>query len=138
MSDGWIAAGVIGACSVAYVTISVRKWRRLTAALLMQRENPTREQFVIMLDRDADAETAGWVWDELQVDCGAKLTPHAEDDVLRDLSIDPDEQNDWVRDYCRRFDLSEADLAPWPDGEPMTIRNLARWLSSERRRLNKT
>lgn len=134
--NGWIAAGVIGACSAAYVTISVRKWRRMAAALAQQRDNPTREQFVIMLDRDADAQTAEWLWRELQVYWGASLTPHPDDDFLRDLPIDHDEPNDWVERYCRHFDLPYKDVAQWPDADATTVRNLARWLSSERVRLN--
>lgn len=134
--NGWIAAGVIGACSAAYVTISVRKWRRMAAALAQQRDNPTREQFVIMLERDADAATAGWLWDELQVYCTPGLTPRPDDDFLHDLRIDDDEPNDWIRRYCQRFDLSPQQVDEWPVGETSTVRNLARWLSSERSRLN--
>jgi len=136
LNDGWIAAGVIGACSAAYVTISVRKWRRMAAALSQQRDNPTREQFTIMLERDADPETAAWLWDELQVCRGAAKSPHPGHDFLRDLPIDHDEPNFWVERYCHHFDLPHKAVAGWPDGEPTTVRNLARWLSSERLRLN--
>lgn len=134
--NGWIAAGVITACSAAYVTISIRKWRRMAAALGAQRHNLTFEQFASILDEDADAETAGWLWDELRVHWGSTQTPHPDDDFLRDLPIDRDEPHDWAEGYCRHFSLPPADIGEWPYGDAITVRNMARWLSSERHRLN--
>ena len=87
-----------------------------------------------MLEEDCDEDVARFLWDEL-LDYWHPLTPHPDDDILADLSIDDDEPNDWRRDFCELNDLPFKDVALWPQHQFPTVRNFARWLSSERHRL---
>ncbi len=135
-SGAWLfAGGVLVVWLAGSYLIGKRKWERAVLLLRARRADPSREAFVAMLAADVGPATAEWFWQELQVYYQPYLAPHPEDDLIDDLPIDPDEPDDWVRDFCRIHGLNDRDLAPWPKGQAVTPRNLLGWLENERRRL---
>jgi hypothetical protein len=112
-----------------------RKWDRQARELLERRSNPSREEFVTLLADDADADVAEFLWDELLVYFKPLLTPHPDDNFIEDLPIDHDEPNDWLAGFCKANGLRQRDVERWPENLPSTVRNFAKWLSDERRRL---
>lgn len=115
-----------------------QKWKRRAVALAGRRPSPDRESFVKLLEGDSDRDVAEFVWTifaEEYSHKGVDLTPHPDDDYLKDMPIDPENQNDWFGDFCEAFLLSYDDFPDWPDGAATTIRNFARWLSDGRRAL---
>ena len=84
---------------------------------------------------DCEQDVAGFLWDELQVYFRPNLTPHPDDDFLKDLPIDRDEPNDWLSGFAKRHGLRARDWDEWPKDQSSTIRNFARWLSTNRSRL---
>jgi hypothetical protein len=88
-----------------------------------------------MLAGDVDADSAAWFWDELQVYYRPLLSPHPDDDLVNDMPIDPDEPEDWARDYCRLSGIALRQVRNWPEGRPVTPRNFLCWLHAERQRL---
>lgn len=137
MNDAaWLIAGCVAAIGIGWLWIAAKRaYERVAALLLARRPNPSREEFIAMLAGDVSAETAGWFWQTLQVYYQPLLTPHPDDDLMRDLRIDPDEPDDWVRDFCRLHGLKERELGLWPDGLAVTPRNLLHWLECERSKL---
>ncbi|MBB4614646.1 hypothetical protein [Novosphingobium taihuense] len=137
MSGGaWLLAGgaLVTWFGASYL-ICKRKWERAVSLLRDRRANPSRDDFVAMLAPEVGSATALWFWKELQVYYRPRLSPHPDDDLTGDLPIDPDEPDDWVRDYCRLHGLKVHDLAQWPEALAVTPRNLLGWLEKERSRL---
>jgi hypothetical protein len=126
----WIAI-VFGVLFVA----GRRKWNRKARALAMRRPNPTRDEFVDLLREVAEPDAAEWLWNELLPYFEPTMSPHPDDDLIKDLPIDPDEPEDWVRDYCKRYGLTMRLLGKWPGGRSVTPRTLLEWLEGERRRI---
>ena len=101
-----------------------------------RRPNPTHEQFIALLVEDCDHDIAEFVWRIFTEDYsgwGVELTPHPDDDYLRDLPIDPENQGDWLDEFHESFALSHGNFPRWPDGAQTTVRKFARWLSDGRR-----
>ena len=113
-----------------------RKLKRQKAFLQQRRPNPTRDEFITLLAPDCEADIADQLWNDLLVFYQPDMTPHPDDDAIQDMLVDPDEPNDWLGHFCRSNGLRIKDVSPWPDGQLVTIRNLARWFSDNRRRLS--
>ena len=109
-----------------------RKWRRQAAELNSKRPNPSRDEFVAILGSDCESDLAAFLWETLDVYYRPRATPHPDDDLIREVGIDPDEPDDWVQEFDRRFGLNARILSDWPTKRPVTARNLARWLSENR------
>lgn len=118
--------------------VGSRKFNRMKQALARRRPSPTREDFVAMLASDCEADVAELIWEELLVFYRPDMTPHPDDDFLKDLAIDDDEPNDWLAEFCKRNGLRERDISDWNLGTPSTIRNFSRWLSENRLRLRQS
>jgi hypothetical protein len=88
-----------------------RKWRRQVDRLAERRANLDEPGFVALLADSADADVAEWLWDELLVYWRPNLTPHPDDDFLRDLPIDPEEPNDWLDRFCTSQGLEQKGLS---------------------------
>ena len=115
--------------------VGARKFARQLAVLAGRRDSPSRAEFVNMLASDCERDTAIFLWDELSVYWKPE-TPHPDDDFVHDLAIDGDDVTDWVAEFCRQNDLSLNAIRNWPENMPSTVRNLARWLTTERSRLH--
>ena len=135
MSGWWFAAGCVGLFLTLWAFAS-RRWKRQALILTARRPNPTHEQFIALLVEDCDHDIAEFVWRIFTEDYsgwGVELTPHPDDDYLRDLPIDPENQGDWLDEFRESFALSHGNFPRWPDGAQTTVRKFARWLSDGRR-----
>ena len=135
MSGWWFAAGCVGLFLTLWAFAS-RRWKRQALILKARRPNPTHEQFIALLVEDCDHDIAEFVWRIFTEDYsgwGVELTPHPDDDYLRDLPIDPENQGDWLDEFHESFALSHGNFPRWPDGAQTTVRKFARWLSDGRR-----
>lgn len=127
----FVAVGVIAAAGT-WVAFE-RKWRRQAGRLAERRTNLDRSGFVAALAGSADADVAEWLWDELAAYWRPILTPHPDDDFVRDLPIDPEEPNDWLNRFCASQSLERESFPEWPFGEATTVRNLAAWFTEGRK-----
>ncbi|WP_447765273.1 hypothetical protein [Sphingopyxis panaciterrae] len=134
MNGWWFAAACVGLYLLLWAFMA-RKSKLRALALAARRPNPNRQEFVTLLAGDCDADVAAFLWDELADNRTPDLTPHPDDDYLGDLSVDPDEQGDWVKAFCDAHRLRIEDWPDWPDGQATTVREFARWLSDGRRSL---
>lgn len=109
--------------------IAIRNTRRQIAATIARRRNPTREEFIAGMISDVSPRTAAFLWDTA-FDClKPRLTPHPDDDLVKDLPIDHDDWSlDWPRDFAQQCAFDESNLPDRPEGWPTTIRNYGRWL----------
>lgn len=134
--SGWgFAAGCVG-LYLLFAIFAARSNKRQVAAFAATRASPSRDEFVALLADDCEPEVAEFVWaifTEEYSDRGAELTPHPDDNYLADMPIDPDNQDDWLVDFCSAFALRWRDFGDWPKDMPTTVRNFARWLSQGRR-----
>jgi hypothetical protein len=132
LNGWWFAAGCVGLFLI-YSLIVSRRDKRQVAALAVRRENVGREQFITMLANDCEPDVAEFLWDELVPEWAywhAGLTPHPDDDFLKDLSIDDEEPQDWLEHYCESRGLDWHHWTNWDRSQPTTVRNFARWLSN--------
>lgn len=132
MNSWWGAAAFIAAIFALITVVGNRQWNRKAATLRARRPNPTRDEFVALLSDDAEAGTAEFLWDELASYWKPGLTPHPDDDFLKDLPIDDEEPEYWLERYCM---ANGYDWKQWPqcaESRPTTVRNFARWLSEGR------
>ena len=87
---------------------------------------------MVMMRADVSEEAASFLWQTAlpYLDCHKPpLTPHPDDDLVRDLPIDADEISmDWPRDWAERGGFHDSNLPDWPKEWPATIRNYGRWL----------
>lgn len=134
MSGWWFAAICLG-LYLLLRTYMARQRKKRVMALAAWRRNPTQEEFIALLAGDCEADVAAFLWDELVDSWRPEATPHPDDDYLNDVPIDPDEQGDWLRDFCDRHGLREEDFPAWPAGQLTTVRKFGRWLSEGRRSL---
>jgi hypothetical protein len=136
LSEFAVVAIVICIFAWTYVA-GERKLVRQKTALRARRANPTYEEFVTSLRSDCEADIADQLWQDLLVFYRPDMTPHPEDDVIQDMPIDHDEPNDWLAHFCKANNMRVKDISPWPKNQQATIRNLARWFSENRQRLQK-
>lgn len=134
MNGWWFAAGCFGLFLI-YSLIVSRRNKRQVAAFAATRASPDREVFVALLSGDCEPDIAEFVWTifiEEYSYWGVEITPHPDDDYLGDMPIDPENQQDWVGDFCDSEKLRPKDFPHWPEGQKTTVRNFARWLSEAR------
>ena len=107
-------------------------WRNTSKtinATLAKRPNPTKEQFIGLMQEDVRVETAEFLWETIIVYLEPKLSPHPDDSLAKDLPIDDDDWSmDWPRDFAERHGVHESNLPDWPAEWPVTVRNFGRWL----------
>jgi hypothetical protein len=123
----WLWVALIGAIWIAF---ALRKERRLIAATARRRPNPTRDEFLSQMGPEVSAAAAEFLWAKALFYLQPKLTPHPDDDLAKDLPIDPDDfALDWPRDFAEQQGFHESNLTDWPREWPATIRNYGRWLT---------
>ncbi len=107
-----------------------RNTKRQVAATNARRPNPTRQDFMALMASDVSEETSEFLWETASFYChDLGLTPHPDDDLLKDLPIDEDDISmDWPRDFAKRKGFHESNLPDWPDHWSLTLRNFGRWL----------
>ena len=129
MSD-WLAVLAVAAGLGLLFLVAWRNTRRQIAATIARRRNLTREEFLSAMLEDCSPEAATFLWDTALVYLEPRLTPHPDDDLVKDLPIDDDDWSmDWPTDFARQRGFHESNLPKWPDNQPVTIRNFGRWLS---------
>jgi hypothetical protein len=121
-----LAAGFIGVLFAK----AHRNTQRMVARTRQRRPNPTQSEFIAMLSRDVNPETAEFVWfsiiEYLQP---WQLTPHPDDHLSGDLPIDDDEPAiDWMPRYAEFYGANWKIWPQWPKHWEGTVRNFARWL----------
>lgn len=117
----WLAAGFL----------LIRRAHRRVAA---RRPNPTEAEFLASLERESSPEAARFVWEQALRYVAPRLTPHPDDDLVKDLCIDDDDLGmDWPRGWAEYSGTAEGDLPPWPEGWLPTVLNYARWLDMAKR-----
>lgn len=137
MNGWWFAAISLGLFLLLWAGMDWR-WKKRATALALSCASLNREQFTDLLARDCEADIGHFLWSLLTPEWdywNAGLTPHPEDDYLKALPIDPEEQEDWVRDFCDLHALPIGDWPDWPEGRATTVRGFARWLSEGRQLL---
>lgn len=137
MSGWWFAGGCVG-LYLLFAIFAARSNKRQVSALAASRASPGREEFIALLIEDCDCDVAEFVWTifaEEYSDWGVELAPHPDDNYLEDMPIDPENQDDWFRDFCSAFALVGPDFPDWPKDRATTVRNFAHWLSEGRRAL---
>jgi len=83
-----------------------------------------------MMAADCSPEAAEFLWETTLFYTKPRLTPHPDDDLVRDLPIDDgDWSMDWPREFAERQGFHDSNLPDWPKDWPVTIRNFGRWLS---------
>jgi len=135
----WFAAGCVG-LYLLFAFFCARSNRGRVAAVAATRASPRREEFVAHLADDCEPDIAEFVWtifSEEYSGWGVELTPHPDDNYLEDMPIDPDNQDDWLNDFCTANNLNPTGILHWPDGQATTVRNFARWLSDLRRSMGR-
>lgn len=126
----WIAGLVATVFLAAEVGYRIHR-KRKARILLARRTNPTREEFLALMDSDADPAVADFMWDTIVFYTAPQVLPHPEDDLLTDYAIDDgDIAEDWLPDFAKSRGLNWKDWPDWPVGWPPTVRNFARWLQS--------
>ena len=126
----WLAVTllVIFGLSIAmlYGFWSIRRAHRRVAAT---RPNPTRQQFIALMEEDYSPEVSDFLWRKAVYYVEPRLTPHPDDDLMLDLKIDDDDiAMDWPRDWAEQRGFHDSNLPDWPKEWPATIRNFGRWL----------
>jgi hypothetical protein len=127
----WLALSLLAAGFVAVLLAKAhRTTLRLVARTRQRRPNPTEGEFIAMLSRDVNPETAEFVWfamiEYLQK---WQLTPHPDDHISKDLPIDDDDPTlDWMPRYAQLYEANWKSWPQWPAEWDGTVRNFARWL----------
>ena len=105
---------------------SIRKTHLRVAAI---RCNLTKQQFIELMESDCSTEAADFLWDKALFHVQPRLTPHPDDDLIKDLKIDDDDIDmDWPRDWAEQRGFHDRNFPDWPKDWPVTIRNFDRWL----------
>ena len=81
------------------------------------------------MEADVSSAAAEFLWETALLYLKPRLTPHPDDDLVRDLPIDSDDFSmDWPRDFAKRQGFHESSFPDWPEGWTVTVRNYGRWL----------
>ena len=127
----WLVLSLLAAGFVAVLLAKAhRNTQRMVARTLQRRPNPTESEFVAILSRDVNPETAEFVWFAIiEYLARWQLTPDPDDHLFIDLPIDEDDPMlDWMPRYARLYGADWKVWPAWPKGWRFTVRNFARWL----------
>lgn len=127
----WATFTVAGFLGILF-GVAWRNTRRQIRATLARRPNLTEAQFMELMVSDVSEDAARFLW-QTTLSClefhEPSLTPHPDDDIIKDLPIDDDDISmDWPREWAERRGFHESNLPDWPKNWPVTIRNYGRWL----------
>lgn len=131
----WVAiTGFVAAVFAAWLVAGFWLLRSAHRRVAARRPNPTEAEFLAVMERACSPEAARFVWAQALPYVAPQLTPHPDDDLLKDLSIDDDELGmDWPREWAAHSGTAERDLPHWPEGWAPTVLNYDRWLDMARR-----
>ena len=127
-ATGFVVSGLAILVGIGWLNVS-----RARARVAARRPNPTEAEFLAMMAQDCSTEAARFMWQQTLFYIEPRLTPHPDDLLLDDLSIDDgDVTMDWPQVWAEQQALAESDLPDWPKDWPLTVRNFARWLDLAR------
>jgi hypothetical protein len=127
----WLVPSLLAAGFIAVLFAKAhRNTQRMVARTRQRRPNPTESEFVAMLSREVNPETAEFVWFAMIEHLERwQLTPHPDDHLFKDLPIDDDDPTmDWLPRYAQLYGADWKFWPPWPEEWAGTVRNFARWL----------
>ncbi|MBA4164305.1 MAG: hypothetical protein C0510_06690 [Erythrobacter sp.] len=126
----WLAKLLFVATFVAIIfSLGWRNTSRSIRELKERRISPSREEFLELMEPDVSPEASEFLWDTALFYIQPHLTPHPDDDLIKDLPIDEDDIGmDWPRDWAKQQGFHDSNLPEWPEGWLVTIRNYGRWL----------
>lgn len=111
------------------IGVAWRNTERMISNTLARRDNPTREEFIALLERDVSNETAAFMWDTMIVYLEPRLAPHPMDHLALDLPIDDDDPTlDWLPSFAELHGKNHKDWPEWLKDWKGTVQNFARWL----------
>ena len=132
MNGWWFAAGCVGLFLLLWVVMDQRRSRKEAMKLAASRPNLSEGEFLSAVAAAADPDVAQYLWEELAA-YWSPATPHPDDDFLKNLSIDPDEPQDWLERFCQQRGYDWRAWPMWEEGRPTTVRSFAAWLAEGRR-----
>ena len=134
----WLAVALfVAAGLVTYFAFASWRFRIARRRLAEKRPCPSREEFMILMSRDVDQSVAAWMWNCLVVYYDP-LTPHPDDHLLDDASIDDgDVTMDWLPSFAKAEGLNWKEWPEWPVEWSLTVRNFARYLQLGHDRLQR-
>jgi hypothetical protein len=129
----WLLAGLfVVAALTIWFGIAWRNTTKRVHETAARRANPTETEFMQMMRADVSEDASAFLWKSAlpYLECfRPKLTPHPDDDLVQHLPIDDDNFGmDWPREWAELKGFHESNMADWPEGWPVTIRNYGRWL----------
>lgn len=126
----WLKTTILVITAIAVLfAFAWRNTKRQIARTLRRRSNPTRDEFLALMAVDVSPAASTFLWDTAYTCLKPHLTPHPDDDLIKDLPIDADDVSmDWPREWAESQGFHESNLADWPEGWPVTVRNYGRWL----------
>ncbi|MEQ5787997.1 hypothetical protein J3454_08845 [Erythrobacter sp. NFXS35] len=126
----WVSVTAFAAFALA-IWMGFGFWgiRRAHAEVAARRPNPTEAEFLTMMADDCSPQAAQFLWGQATFYVSPGLTPHPDDDLIKDLRIDDDDiAMDWPRAWAEQRGFAESDQPEWPEDWPVTARNFGRWL----------
>ena len=130
MPDWLVTTGLAVGSLGIWLAIGARNSQRRIARTLARRANLDERQFMALMEADCSKDAAEFLWRTSLFYLAPRLTPHPDDDLLRDLPIHHEDWSmHWPQDYAREQGFHESNLPDWPKEWPITIRNYGRWLS---------
>lgn len=129
----WLAKTIwVVACLALWLAIGLAMHWRARRRLTAKRQSPTREAFVAIVSGEADADIAEWLWEQL-LPYYRPLTPHPDDHLRDDASIDDDDiDQSWRPGFVRAKGIADSPWPDWPKDWDLTVMNYARWLQLAR------
>jgi uncharacterized protein YneF (UPF0154 family) len=126
----WLAVTLwVSLCLTVSLVFGYWTIRRAHEQVAVNRPSPSKQQFLASMRGDCSVEVSEFLWEKARYYVEPRLTPHPDDDLIRDLKIDDDDiALDWPRDWAERRGFHDSNLPEWPKEWPSTIRNFGRWL----------
>lgn len=132
LPDWLLATLVVGAFLGILFGVAWRNTKRQIRETLARRSNPTETEFMGLMSGDVSEEAARFLWQTTLPYLEfhkPPLTPHPDDDLVKDLPIDDDDISmDWPREWAEQQGFHESNLPDWPKEWSVTLRNYGRWL----------
>jgi hypothetical protein len=111
-----------------WFVVGQRATTKSVKSILDRRENPSREDFLRMMESDVSRGTAESLWDMFGSCSPPQVKPHPSDNVIEELLIDNIFKSQWLLDFAQRNGFNPSDLPIWPSDWSVTVRNFGRWL----------